>query len=110
MQILDHATGYLMAAGAMMARARQACEGGSWHVEVSLARTGQWLWDMGRLPRGLATPDITRDTIASLLQRLPSGFGELEAVRHAADLSVTPAAWTRPAMPLGSHPPRWSSG
>ncbi len=107
MQILDHATGYLMAAGAMMARARQAREGGSWHVEVSLARTGQWLWDMGRLPQGLAAPDITRDTIAPLLQRLPSGFGELEAVRHAADLSATPAAWTRPAMPLGSHPPRW---
>ena len=110
MQILDHATGYLMAAGAMMARARQAREGGSWHVEVSLARTGQWLWDMGRLPQGLAALDITRDTIAPLLQRLPSGFGELEAVRHAADLSATPAAWMRPAMPLGSHPPRWSSG
>ena len=33
-QILDHATGYFMAFGAMMAKARQAREGGSWHVEV----------------------------------------------------------------------------
>src|SRR5882757_2419951 len=34
-QMLDHATGYLMAFGAMMAKARQAREGGSWHVRVS---------------------------------------------------------------------------
>jgi crotonobetainyl-CoA:carnitine CoA-transferase CaiB-like acyl-CoA transferase len=107
MQILDHATGYLMATGAMMARARQAREGGSWHVEVSLARTGLWLWEIGRLANGLAAPEIERNAIAPLLQRMPSGFGELEAVRHSAVLSATPASWTRPAMPLGSHAPRW---
>jgi hypothetical protein len=39
-QALDHAAGYLMAFGAMMALARKAREGGSWHVQVSLARTG----------------------------------------------------------------------
>src|SRR5258708_7670374 len=38
-QMLDHAAGYLMAFGAMMAKARQAREGGSWHVRVSLAQT-----------------------------------------------------------------------
>ena len=32
-QMLDHATGYFMAFGAMMAKARQAREGGSWHVQ-----------------------------------------------------------------------------
>jgi crotonobetainyl-CoA:carnitine CoA-transferase CaiB-like acyl-CoA transferase len=44
-QMLDHATGYFMAFGAMMAKARQAREGGSWHVQVSLAQTGRWLWN-----------------------------------------------------------------
>ena len=52
-QILDHATGYLMAFGAMMAKARQARDGGSWHVRVSLAQTGRWLWNLGRLADGL---------------------------------------------------------
>src|SRR5215468_8603092 len=47
-QILDHATGYLMAFGALMAKARQSREGGSWHVRVSLAQTGKWLWNLGR--------------------------------------------------------------
>ena len=45
-QMLDHATGYFMAFGAMMAKARQAREGGSWHVQVSLAQTGRWLWNL----------------------------------------------------------------
>ncbi|RJF74379.1 CoA transferase [Rhodopseudomonas palustris] len=107
MQILDHATGYLMAFGAMIARARQAREGGSWHVEVSLARTGQWLWQMGRLPEGLATPDITPAAAAPHLASLPSGFGMLTAVRHAAEMSKTPAHWALPSVPLGASPPHW---
>lgn len=107
MQILDHATGYLMAVGAMMARARQAREGGSWHVQVSLARTGHWLWNLGRLESGLATADIDREAVLPLIEQSSSGFGKLSAVRHAAILSATPAAWARPAVPLGTHPPQW---
>ncbi|HEY0328515.1 MAG TPA: CoA transferase [Rhodopseudomonas sp.] len=106
-QMLDHATGYLMAFGAMMACARQAREGGSWHVQLSLARTALWLWEIGRLADGLAAEEIPREATTPLLQQMPSGFGTLEAVRHAAQLSATPADWSRPAMPLGSHPPRW---
>lgn len=107
-QMLDHATGYLMAFGAMMAKTRQAREGGSWHVRVSLAQTGRWLWNLGRLDGGLNTPDITgEDVQAAFIESMPSGFGTLKAVRHAALLSTTPARWSRPAMPLGSHPPQW---
>jgi crotonobetainyl-CoA:carnitine CoA-transferase CaiB-like acyl-CoA transferase len=39
MQILDMATGFLIAFGAQAAVLRQQREGGSWHVRVSLART-----------------------------------------------------------------------
>ncbi len=106
-QMLDHATGYLMAFGAMIARLRQAAEGGSWHVRVSLAQTGRWLWNLGRIDNGLATPDIGQADAAPFMQTMSSGFGELSAVRHAAVLSATPAHWARQAVPLGSHPPRW---
>lgn len=107
-QMLDHATGYLMAFGAMMAKARQAREGGSWHVRVSLAQTGRWLWNLGRLDGGLNTPDLTAEAVhAAFMEAVPSGFGTLTAVRHSAVLSRTPARWSRPAMPLGSHPPQW---
>lgn len=107
-QMLDHATGYLMAFGAMMAKARQAREGGSWHVRVSLAQTGCWLWNLGRLDGGLSTPDLAGEAVqAAFMETVSSGFGTLTAVRHSAVLSRTPAQWSRPAMPLGSHPPQW---
>lgn len=107
MQILDHVTGYLMAYGAMMARARQSREGGSWHVRVSLAQTGRWLWNLGRLDKGLATSDIKAEAVLPFIEATASGFGDLHAVRHSAMLSKTPAAWSRPAVPLGNDPPQW---
>jgi crotonobetainyl-CoA:carnitine CoA-transferase CaiB-like acyl-CoA transferase len=106
-QMLDHATGYLMAFGAMMARARQSREGGSWHVRVSLAQTGRWLWNLGRVADGFKTEDLKADAVRPFVEEVPSGFGPLLSVSHSAVLSKTPAFWARPAMPLGSHPPQW---
>lgn len=106
-QMLDHATGYLMALGAMVAKARQSQEGGSWHVRVSLAQTGRWLWNFGRIADGFATEDLKGEAVAPFIEEIPSGFGPLRSVRHSAMLSKTPAFWSRPAMPLGSHPPQW---
>src|SRR6202140_157424 len=57
-QMLDHATGYLMAFGAMMAKARQSREGGRLHVRVSLAQTGRWIWNLGPFPFGLTPEDL----------------------------------------------------
>ena len=106
-QMLDHATGYLMAFGAMMAKARQSREGGSWHVRVSLAQSGRWLWNLGRLADGFETADLPGEAVKPFSEQLPSGFGPLQAISHSAALSRTPAFWARPAMPLGSHPPHW---
>lgn len=104
MQILDQATGYLIALGTSAALVRQQREGGSWHVEVSLAQTAHWLRGLGRVADGLQTakPDDTPYRESS-----QSGFGVLQSLRHSAQLSRTPAHWVRPSMPPGSHPPRW---
>jgi hypothetical protein len=91
----------------MMAKARQSREGGSWHVRVSLAQTGHWLWNLGRVAGGFATEDLPGETVKPFIEEIPSGFGPLRSVRHAAQLSKTPAFWARPAMPLGSHQPQW---
>ena len=106
-QMLDHATGYLMAFGAMMAKARQSREGGSYLVRVSLAQTGRWLWGLGRIADGLKTEDLKGEAIRPFFEDMPSGFGALSAISHSARLSATPAFWARPAMPLGSHAPEW---
>jgi hypothetical protein len=106
-QALDHASGYLLALGAMQALRRRAREGGSWQVEVSLARTGLWLRALPRLPDGFSAHDPAFEDIADLLEQSDSPFGRLTAVRHAGRLSHTPPRWTRPAVPLGSDAPLW---
>lgn len=106
-QVLDRATGYLMAAAAMRALGRRAKEGGSWHVQLSLAQTGRWIRQLGRVPDGLALNDPGFDAVQDRLEPVASGFGRLTLVSHAAELGQTPVHWTRPAVPLGTHPPRW---
>lgn len=105
-QVLDHATGYLLAYGAMTALLRRSREGGSWHVRASLAQTGSWLRSLGRID-GLSCKDPARDNVLDCLEESESGFGRLSAVRHPATLSETPTHWVRPSVPLGTHPPVW---
>lgn len=106
-QALDHAAGYLMAAGAMTALARRMTEGGSWHVRVSLAQTAHWLRSFGRMAYGFDAPDPRYDDVGAYLETTPSGFGTLTALRHAGQLSDTPPRWALPSVPLGTHPARW---
>ena len=58
----------------------------------------------------LKTEDLKGESVAPFIAEMPSGFGPLRAVIPSAVLSKTPAFWARPAMPLGSHPPRWPPG
>lgn len=104
MQILDHASGYLMAYCASAALCRQQREGGSWLVKVSLAQTAQWLRQMPRVAHGF---DVKPPRVEDYAETTASGFGELRAVRHAVQLSRTPAGWDKPSMPPGSHAPVW---
>jgi crotonobetainyl-CoA:carnitine CoA-transferase CaiB-like acyl-CoA transferase len=106
-QALDHASGHLMALGAITALARRSTEGGSWHVRVSLAQTGIWLRQLGRIEHGLSCDETSLDDVRDLLEDHDSGFGRLTAIRHAAQLSETPARWARPSMPLGAHCAAW---
>lgn len=109
LQILDYAAGQLLAFGIQAALWRQATQGGSWLVRVSLAGVGQWLRSLGRVAGGLA---VQPPSIGPYLEDSPSGFGArgagiLRAVRQSTLLSATPAGWVRPAMPPGTHPPVW---
>jgi crotonobetainyl-CoA:carnitine CoA-transferase CaiB-like acyl-CoA transferase len=105
-QALDHASGYLLALGAMAALLRRSQEGGSWLVRVALAGTGEWLKRLGRVEGGLAAPGI--GDVARFQEQTDSGFGPMTALRHTAQLSATPARWALPSMPLGSHKPAWA--
>ncbi|BBU32441.1 CoA transferase (plasmid) [Burkholderia sp. THE68] len=104
MQMLDMASGFLMAFGAAAALWKQQREGGSWHVQVSLAQTGHWLRGLGRVDGGLKT---AKPDFAPYVERYESGFGELMAVRPSAQFARTPAGYARDAAPPGTSAARW---
>jgi len=107
-QALDHGSGYLMAFGAMRALERQSREGGSWHVRVSLARTGRWIQNAGRIDDGHRAQSPTDDSIKPFTAVSPSGFGALQHITHAATLSETPTRWRYPSTPVGAHDASWA--
>ncbi len=104
LQALDYGAGYLLAFGALAALCRQRSQGGSWQVRVSLAGVGQWLNSLGRVADGPNAPALNFE---GALEESSSGFGTLAAVPHAARLSHSSTAWSRPSMPPGSHAPVW---
>jgi len=105
---IDYVSGYLMAHGAMVALARRAREGGSWEVRVSLARTGRWIADRGLAARWREAPaELPAPELAGLMAETPSPLGRIGHLGPVLQLSETPPRWTRPPVPLGTHPAAW---
>jgi crotonobetainyl-CoA:carnitine CoA-transferase CaiB-like acyl-CoA transferase len=102
-QVLDHATGYLAAFGAMAALLRRPVEGGSWRVRLSLARTAQWLDGFGRVD-GAGTPD---PDVADLMEEMDSTFGRLAYLRPPGTIDGASPYWSSPPPRRGEHPPAW---
>ena len=107
-QALDHATGWLAALGAVQALRRRGTEGGSWAVDVCLARTAAWLDDLGRVPGGLDTPTPGAGDLADLLAETDSPFGRLRHVRAVGHLADHLVGWSTPPVPPGTHAARFS--
>lgn len=112
MTLNDYLAGYLAAAGVVAALVRRAREGGSYHVEVSLARCSMWLQDLGRLPEGQwpsgpqPSPEQLEARAADMMDT-ESPFGRLRHARPVVDFEATPSRWERGPSPLGSGWPVW---
>lgn len=103
-QILDQCSGFLIAFGVATALRRQQTEGGSWHVQVSLAQTAQWLRGLTRCDPAdfLAVADMQ-----ACIETSASGFGLLRAVRPSAQFEHTPARHARASVPPGTDDAAW---
>lgn len=105
-QALDHAAGYFLAAGIMAALYKQATEGGSWEVNVSLAGTMKYLRSLGQYEgrSGFDTKDYTcsEDVPPEYLETRETGFGQMTAVRHSASIEGLQVGWDVMPKPLGS--------
>jgi crotonobetainyl-CoA:carnitine CoA-transferase CaiB-like acyl-CoA transferase len=101
----DYTTGYLAALGTLVAVGRRAREGGSYHVRASLCQTGMWFQRLGATcdPAQATGPgDTDHLTVES-----DTAWGRLRYLSPVVELSETQPTWTRPPVPLGSHPPAW---
>jgi crotonobetainyl-CoA:carnitine CoA-transferase CaiB-like acyl-CoA transferase len=105
-QALDHASGYLMAAGLIAALRDQLREGATATVRVSLARTAEWLVGLGLTDRPGREP--ARDEIADLLDVWPdTAWGAVEHLRPPGRIGTRPARWRTPPSPRSGSPATW---
>lgn len=107
-QLLDHATGYLAAAGALLAVAEQRHAGGTPYVRLSLLGTAQWLLDLPRAaPADVDDTDTDADADADLyLQQL----GPYTLAAPPGTVDGRPMRWPEPAPSSGTAAPEWLPG
>jgi hypothetical protein len=104
----DYTTGYLGAAGAMLALARRTTEGGSWHVRVSLTRTAMWIMSLPRVAAEAVPHPVDPVEIAPWMIEMQTAWGPLRRLGPIARMSATPPRWDLAPAKLGSHPAAWS--
>ena len=102
-QALDHATGYLLAAGVLAALRRRAEDGGTWRVEAHLARTAHWLLQTDALD-GPAVPvgDLDPWTVGS-----DTAYGHVVQARPAFTLDGAPREFAWVGRRYGADEAEW---
>ena len=99
-QLLDHATGYLLAAAALTALTRRARDGVATHVHASLERTARWLLEQGPrdgVPGSDADPEVFR---------VPLGDG-WTSISAPGEWDGHPLRWPRLPVAYGRAPAAW---
>jgi crotonobetainyl-CoA:carnitine CoA-transferase CaiB-like acyl-CoA transferase len=105
-QLLDHGTGYLMAAAALEGVRRQSETGGTHIFRLSLAATAAWLLSR----RGLATagpPPEPSPPAGDYLTTLQSDAGPVTAVTPPGTLDGRILAWRPRLHTYGQDRPAW---
>ena len=112
-QALDSASGFFLAAGICAALYKQATEGGSYEVNVSLAGTMKFLRSLGQHEgsSGFQCEQFKtqNDVPAQWLEERESGFGLIKAVTHSASIEGMDVGWEIMPKPLGSDQAEWLS-
>jgi len=103
-QLLDHASGYLIAAGALSALAHRERTGGASHVSVALARTARWLLAVSA-ERGAGAEPSAADADA---YRVDLGNG-WSGIAPPGTVDGRPLTWPRLPPAYGAAAPRWHS-
>ena len=103
----DYITGYLGAYGTLLALARRAREGGSYHVRVSLCQTGMMIYDQGKVSDLPANLGLGISDVDSLCVESDSHLGRIKHLAPVLSLSETRPYWALPTPKMGSNGPSW---
>ena len=103
----DYTTGYLAAYGVLLALARRATEGGSYHVRVSLCQSGMFIYRQGSVAFDRPDMDLSEQELAGLRIETKPASGPLRHLGPVLRLSETPPRWIRPTPVLGGDAPEW---
>ena len=103
----DYTTGYLGAYGVLLALARRAKEGGSYHVRVSLCQSGMFIYRQGKLDNVSGDADIDPDVIDQIRIETNGDAGQFRHLGPILKLSETQPYWIRPTPLLGADAPAW---
>ena len=103
-QALDHATGYLLAAGVLAALRRRATDGGAWRVEAHLARTAHWLLQTDALD----APAVAIDDPNPWLVESDTAHGRVAQSRPAFGIDDTPSEFAWVGRRFGADEAGWA--
>ena len=103
----DYITGYLGAYGALLALARRAKEGGSYHVRVSLCQTAMMIYRNGKIQDGVVPEELSLREIDDLSILSRTHLGEAKHLAPVLNLSETPPFWKMPTPKLGGYKAEW---
>ena len=105
----DYTTGYLAAYGILLALAKRAREGGSYHVRVSLCRSGMFLYRQGKVEFPGLDLDLSTAELAAIRTESQPKSGPLRHLGPILKLSETQPHWSRPTPQLGGDEPEWDA-
>ena len=103
----DYTTGYLAAYGILIALARRATEGGSYHVRVSLCQSGMFIYRQGKVAYDAADMDLSPAELDALRIETRPASGPLRHLAPVLKMSQTQPRWSRPTPTLGGDAPAW---
>jgi hypothetical protein len=104
-QLLDHVTGYLAAAAALVALGNRHTVGGGWYARVSLAQTAAWLLRQPLRPK----KSVGEIDPTPFQNELDAPGGPITLIAPPARLDGRPLRWPGPPAVYGADPPAWST-
>jgi crotonobetainyl-CoA:carnitine CoA-transferase CaiB-like acyl-CoA transferase len=105
----DYTTGYLAAYGVLLALARRAKDGGSYHVRVSLCQSGMFIYRQGNVKFSEPNYDFPTSELDNYRCESKLAAGPIRHLAPVLQMSETHPFCERPSPTLGGNFAEWQT-